>query len=240
MAIQFKDYYEILGVARGANDIEIRRAFRRLARIYHPDVTGNNSSAEDKFKEINEAYEVLGDASKRKRYDDLGDSWRGGSEFTPPPGFEHFNPGSSGSAGPQFTFHGTQFSDFFEELFGKDGEFRRSARQEQKRRAPEEEFEPRNLERGDDLEADILVTLEEVANGAVRPITLKRAILCNTCFGVGNVNGHQCFNCDGHGNAVRNETYKVKIPVGIRPGQTLRVQGHGDNGEDGGSPGERK
>jgi curved DNA-binding protein len=241
MAIQFKDYYDTLGVARRANDDEIRRAFRRLARIYHPDMTGNNTAAESKFKEINEAYEVLGDPDRRKRYDDLGDSWRAGADFTPPPGFEHFNfntGASGGNTGPQFTFHGSGFSDFFEELFANDGQFRRSAREEQKRRTPAEEFEPRNLQRGDDLEADIVVSLDEVTNGAVRPISLKRAVLCNSCFGVGNVNGHRCFNCDGQGQAVRGESYKVKIPIGIREGQTLRVHGYGDNSDQGGSPGD--
>jgi curved DNA-binding protein len=237
MAILFKDYYEILGVRRGANEDEIRKSFRKLARIYHPDVTGNDVAAEDKFKELNEAYEVLGDPVKRKKYDELGDSWRGGSDFAPPPGFERFNPGA-GTGAPQFTFRGTQFSDFFEELFGNDPQFRPGSGSGEAPPPAAEEFEPGNLERGDDLEADILVTLEEATKGAVRPISLNRAVLCDKCYGVGNVNGHRCLNCEGTGQAIRAETYKVKIPVGIRPGQTLRVSGRGDNSDDGGIPGD--
>src|SRR4051794_12528375 len=87
MALEYKDYYKVLGVSRTASEDEIRKAFRKLAREYHPDVAKNKSGAEDKFKEINEAYEVLGDAEKRKKYDSLGADWRQGSEFRPPPGW---------------------------------------------------------------------------------------------------------------------------------------------------------
>src|SRR5215510_2809594 len=89
MAVQFKDYYQTLGVSRGASDDEIRKAFRKLARQYHPDVAGNKPGAEDKFKAINEAYEVLSDPEKRKKYDQLGPNWKQGAEFRPPPGWEH-------------------------------------------------------------------------------------------------------------------------------------------------------
>src|ERR1051325_7184400 len=88
MAVQFKDYYEVLGVPRTATDDEIRKAFRKLARKYHPDVAKDKKTAEDKFKEINEAYEVLGDAQKRKKYDALGENWKQGADFRPPPGWE--------------------------------------------------------------------------------------------------------------------------------------------------------
>ena len=86
MAVQFRDYYEVLGVPRGASEDEIRKAFRKLARQYHPDVAKDKKVAEEKFKEINEAYEVLSDPEKRKKYDALGASWKGGMDFTPPPG----------------------------------------------------------------------------------------------------------------------------------------------------------
>ena len=86
MAVKFKDYYEVLGVPRGASEDEIRKTYRKLARKYHPDVNPNDKSAEEKFKEINEAYEVLSDADKRKRYDALGENWKAGADFTPPPG----------------------------------------------------------------------------------------------------------------------------------------------------------
>src|SRR3989442_4278548 len=93
MAVRYKDYYEILGVPRSASDTEIKKAFHKLAREYHPDVAKNKKQAEEKFKEINEAYEVLGDPAKRKKYDELGANWRSGAEFRPPPGWETFTGG---------------------------------------------------------------------------------------------------------------------------------------------------
>ena len=90
MPVQYKDYYEILGVPRGANDNEIKKAFRKLAREYHPDVAKDKKKAEEKFKELNEAYEVLGDPDKRKKYDQLGANWKSGAEFRPPPGLGTF------------------------------------------------------------------------------------------------------------------------------------------------------
>src|ERR1051325_862377 len=127
MAVKYKDYYETLGVPRTASDSEIKKAFRKLAREYHPDVAKNKKQAEEKFKEINEAYEVLGDPAKRKKYDELGPNWASGAEFRPPPGWESFSGGRGfpgrGPRGEEFEFHfgGTGFSDFFEQLFGSRG-----------------------------------------------------------------------------------------------------------------------
>ena len=127
MAVKFKDYYEILGVARSATDEEIKKAFRKLARKYHPDVAKDKKEAETKFKEINEAYEVLGDPEKRKKYDELGANWKSGADFRPPPGWEQFaggfNRGGRATQGGDFETHfgGTGFSDFFEQLFGSMG-----------------------------------------------------------------------------------------------------------------------
>src|SRR5213079_431129 len=128
MAVQFRDYYETLGVSKTATDDEIRSAFRKLARKYHPDVAKDKKTAEEKFKEINEAYEVLGDAEKRKKYDALGENWRQGSEFHPPPGwqqqyggFRRPSPGRGGEEEFEFHFGGTGFSDFFESIFGMRG-----------------------------------------------------------------------------------------------------------------------
>src|SRR5436190_16213455 len=124
MPVQYKDYYEVLGVPRTASEAEIKKAFRKLAREYHPDVAKNKKVAEEKFKEINEAYEVLGDSAKRKKYDELGPNWSAGSDFRPPPGWESFGGGrpftQRGSKGEEleFQFGGTAFSDFFEQLFG--------------------------------------------------------------------------------------------------------------------------
>ena len=127
MAVKFRDYYETLGVARGASEGEIKKAYRKLARKYHPDLNPNDKKAEEKFKEIQEAYEVLGDKDSRSRYDQLGQNWKGGSDFTPPPNWQtEFDPsdlfgrgGRSGGGG--FGQGGGTFSDFFETFFGGMG-----------------------------------------------------------------------------------------------------------------------
>src|SRR5689334_17211029 len=127
MAVQYKDYYEILGVPRSANDAEIKKAFRKLAREFHPDVAKDKKRAEEKFKEINEAYEVLSDSAKRKKYDELGANWKQGAEFHAPPGWENFagqaarGRGGQNAEGFEFHFGGTGFSDFFEQIFGSTG-----------------------------------------------------------------------------------------------------------------------
>src|ERR1700690_2001571 len=124
MSVQYKDYNEILGVNRTASGEENKKSFRKLARQYHPDVARDKKKAEEKFKEINEAYEVLGDSAKRKKYDELGANWKSGADFRPPSGWEHFsggqNPRGRGAGGVDFETHfgGTGFSDFFEQLFG--------------------------------------------------------------------------------------------------------------------------
>src|SRR4051794_29090886 len=121
MAVQFRDYYETLGVSKTASDDEIKKAFRKLARQHHPDVAKDKKAAEEKFKQINEAYEVLGDREKRKKYDELGANWDKPGGFQPPPGwggqpggggFRRSSPGDGG--GIDFEFGGTGFSDFFE------------------------------------------------------------------------------------------------------------------------------
>src|SRR5256885_10999389 len=133
MAVRYKDYYETLGVPRTASDADIKKAFRKLARQHHPDVAKNKKQAEEKFKEINEAYEVLGDPAKRKKYDELGSNWNAGADFRPPPGWEAFTSGrtysSRGNRGEEFDFQfgGTGFSDFFEQLFGSMGARRGAA-----------------------------------------------------------------------------------------------------------------
>jgi len=244
MAIEFKDYYEILEVDRDAGEEEIRRSFRRLARQYHPDKTGNDRDAEERFKEINEAYEVLGDSARRRRYDEFNhtwfnspsaeDAWRefsgSGPEASP-----HGRDGFGGNGGNGT--HGTRFSDFFEQLFAED-RARGSYRSRPKNVRSREEVREQTAGRGDDLEADIFLALEEVASGGIRPINMRRLERCPTCFGVGQYNAHKCETCGGTGNFLRSETYKVKVPKGIKEGAFLRIQGHGEKGLGSGAAGD--
>jgi len=227
MAVEFKDYYKTLGLERSASEDEIRKAFRKLARQHHPDVAKNKAQAEDKFKEINEAYEVLSDKEKRKKYDTLGADWKGG--FAPPPasGGQSYRThawrgGAPGQGAEDFEFGGTGFSDFFERFFGggrANGGF-----------AQPGGFEPELGARGRDLEADIMVTLAEAMTGSVRPISLRRNGRCDRCGGNGHIQNRPCPTCGGTGQIPRTERYQVKIPAGVREGQKLRVAGQGEAG----------
>ena len=214
MAVQFRDYYETLGVSKTASDDEIKSAFRKLARKYHPDVAKakDKATAEEKFKQINEAYEVLSDPEKRKKYDQLGANWNQPGGFQPPPGWGEQQPGGfyqygGGNGGVEFEFGGTGFSDFFEQFFGGGrgrsafggGGFGRR---------------PASAERGSDVEADIMVPLEEALNGATRTVSFRR------------------------GGSKKTETYQVKIPKGVREGQRIRLAGQGEAGAGGGKSGD--
>jgi curved DNA-binding protein len=215
MAVQFRDYYETLGVSKTAGEDEIKSAFRKLARKYHPDVAKDKKSAEEKFKQINEAYEVLSDSEKRKKYDQLGADWNQPGGFQPPPGWggQQGQPGggfyrSGGDGGVEFEFGGTGFSDFFEAFFGGGrgqsafgGGGRGFARQP-------------SSARGSDVEADIMVPLEEALHGAKRAISLRR------------------------GGSNKVETYQVKIPRGVHEGQRIRLAGQGEAGAGGGKSGD--
>src|SRR6266481_4714030 len=210
MAVQFRDYYETLGVSKTATDDEIKSAFRKLARKHHPDVAKDKKAAEEKFKQINEAYEVLSDPEKRKKYDQLGADWNQPGGFQPPPqwggqpggGFYQF--GGDGG-GVQFEFGGTGFSDFFEAFFG-GGRGRSAFGGFGGRQVTEE--------RGSDVEADIMVTLEEALNGSTRTVSLRRA------------------------GSNKVENYQVKIPRGVREGQRIRLAGQGEAGVGGGKSGD--
>lgn len=233
MALEYKDYYKILGVPRSAGDDEIRRAFRKLARQYHPDVARDKQVAEDKFKEINEAYEVLSDPAKRAKYDQLGADWQARTRFRPPP-----RRARHGAPAPEFgnlhdfefQFGGTGFSDFFEQLFGS--------------RARREPFwsdagdAAPFSERGQDVEADILVTLEEALKGSTRPISLQLRSPCPHCHGSGLLAHSPCASCQGTGHTSRLDQYQVRIPPGVREGQRLRLAGRGQAGAGSGPAGD--
>src|ERR1700730_4972838 len=216
MAVQFRDYYETLGVPKTASEDEIKSAFRKLARKYHPDVAKDKKAAEEKFKQINEAYEVLSDPEKRKKYDQLGANWNQPGGFQPPPdwgggfqqqpggGFYRYG-GDGGGGGVEFEFNGTGFSDFFEQFFG-GGRGRSAFGGFGGRQA--------TAERGSDVEADIMVPLEEALHGAKRAVSLRRP------------------------GSNKVETYQVKIPRGVREGQRIRLAGQGEAGEGGGKSGD--
>jgi curved DNA-binding protein len=206
MPVQYKDYYQTLGVPRTASADEIKKSFRKLARLYHPDVAKDKKKAEEKFKDINEAYEVLGDAAKRKKFDELGADWKSGAEFRPPPGNGGFGGGQAFRGGRgvspeefETQFGGTGFSDFFEQLFGarmRGGNF-----------GGQGNFGgARVAEPSRDIEGDIMVTLEEAQRGSVRTVTVR------------------------HEN--RTDSQQVKIPAGITEGQKLRIAGRGEGGGD--------
>ena len=240
MPVQYKDYYQSLGVPRTASDAEIKKAFRKLAREYHPDVAKNKKQAEEKFKEINEAYEVLSDQTKRRKYDELGANWQSGAEFRPPPGWESFGRGrgapgrGAGGAGDEFHFGGTGFSDFFEQMFGSAGN--RGGAGSGRRGAFAEE-DP-GTGRGQDIEGDIMVTLEEAMQGSVRSVSVRHGAPCSQCGGAGQRNRRPCPACGGTGQVSRTETYQVKIPAGVTEGQRLRIAGRGEAGVGGGAAGD--
>jgi len=235
MAIKFRDYYEVLGVARTATADDIRKAFRKLARLYHPDVAKDKKVAEEKFKEINEAYEVLSDADKRKKYDQLGANWKQGAEFRPPPGFQGargqpFSGGRPQNGDFEFQFGGTGFSDFFESLFGA----RANRRPGFQGFADDDSV----AERGRDVEGDIMVTLEEAVQGALRSISVQHGVPCDHCHGSGARGQHVCNACGGSGQVTTAKTYQVRIPAGVSDGQKLRIAGRGEVGQGGGSAGD--
>jgi curved DNA-binding protein len=205
MSVQFKDYYAILGVPRDAAAADIKKAFRKLARKHHPDVAKDKKSAEEKFKEINEAYEVLGDPEKRGKYDRLGMDWQHEGAF-PPPG------GGRGPQAHEFNFGGTGFSDFFEQYFGGGSRFGFPGGMQGAARGGGRQH------RGNDIEGDILVTLDEAMHGSVRPVTLQIT--------------------DPHTGQARKQTFQVRIPPGVTHGKRIRVPGQGEPGSGGGEAGD--
>lgn len=229
MAVEFKDYYKILGVARDADDKTIKSAYRKLARKYHPDVA-KGKDAGDRFREVTEAYEVLSDPDKRRRYDTLGPDWQRyaqpGPAGQPGPGGVHVEYGDVGN-----------FSDFFRTIFGDAGGrgggragggvagggvddwlggFTGGGRR----------FS------GQDIQANVTITLEEAYSGARKSLDFDLEEPCPTCHGAGHVGGKPCSTCHGNGWQRAHRQVDVKIPVGVRTGQKVRVSGEGAGGGD--------
>jgi len=207
MSVKFRDYYEILGVERSASQDEIKKAFKKLARLYHPDVAKDRPDAEDRFKEVNEAYEVLGNPENRKKYDQLGAQWKEGDPF----GGAGYGGHGGGPQAYEYHFGGsTGFSDFFESFFGGRGAgnpfgggFGGGASHGRSSRPAA----------GRDVEADLLVKIEEILTGGARSLRLSRP--------------------EGGESTIR-----VKIPQGIAEGQRIRCAGMGNPGINGGPPGD--
>jgi curved DNA-binding protein len=231
MAVKFKDYYEVLGVARDATDEQIRQAFRKLARKHHPDLNPGDKAAEEKFKELNEANEVLSDPEKRKRYDRLGANWKAGAEFTPPPGWGNVNVEYGDLSD---LFGGGGFSDFFETLFGGGAKTNRREPAGQQRRGPRSS----RSTRGQDAEAEMSISLEDAHKGGVHRITLQGARACPTCNGSGESGGVVCATCRGAGQVLNPKTIDVNIAPGAREGSVIKVRNQGQPGLDGSEAGD--
>lgn len=213
--MEYKDYYKLLGVERKASQEEISKAFKKQARQCHPDLNPGDASAETRFKDINEAYEVLRDPEKRKLYDQLGPNWQHGQNFQPPPGYENvrFHFGGAGGGGQQFDMGG--FSDFFQTIFGGAGGF-----------GPGAGFGggggyQRRPARGQDVEAGLELTLEEAYHGGSKAITLQEEAL----------------SPDGR-PYLKPKTLSVNIPAGVRDGARIRLSGQGSSGFGGGPAGD--
>ncbi len=208
--LKFKDYYQTLGVTRSATQQEIKTSYRKLARKHHPDANKGDKASEEKFKEISEAYEVLKDPEKRKRYDMLGSNWKAGADFKPGSqggsgGFDfdfgNFQKGAGGSGG------GGGFSDFFEALFGQaggpfGGAQGAGSRFGTRQARPHSGAAGRAGLRPHEQQADIELTIEELARGAQRTLKVTP-------------------------QGEKGKTIEVKIPKGVRAGSKIRIAGQG-------------
>jgi len=211
--LEYKDYYKLLGVAKGASQDDVSKAFKKLARKYHPDLNPNDPTAEGKFKELNEAYEVLKDPEKRKLYDSLGPNWKEGQNFQPPPGFENFQFRSGG-------FGADGFSDFFETIFGGTGGFGGAGGFGGGRHGGDP-FGRTMRSKGRDAEVRLTLTMEEAYRGGRKTLTLQE----------------QVRGADGMPH-LQSKTLDVNIPAGVKDGAKIRLSGQGSPGMGGGPAGD--
>jgi len=219
-----KDYYSILGVKRDASQQEIKKAYRRLARMYHPDVNPGDKTAESKFKDINEAYEVLSDKDKRVKYDKYGEQWPFADQFERAGKQQdyYWDFGRGGTTGFHFTSDELGGLDsLFEEILGgrRGGYVHRQAR-------------PR---RGQDIETGVEISLEEAYRGTKRTLNLQLAEPCTVCGGSGYIQNLPCSTCRGTGSLPRTKRIEVNIPAGVKTGSRVRIAGKGQPGYGGAS-----
>lgn len=227
--LKYIDYYEVLKVPKTASSKEIKQAYRKLAREHHPDLHQGEAKAqaEEKFKLINEAYEVLGDEEKRAKYDRLGMNWQAGDEFGADP---------SNMGGHTYTYQGPAdfdlgsfgFSDFFSRVFGEEFMHSRQG-YGQKRRAKH---------KGEDIDAEISLTVEELIHGVEKELYLSAPALCTACAGQRFTQRGLCRACGGTGFIDEHKTVKVKIPAKLHPGASLRLKGLGGKGYGDGPAGD--
>lgn len=223
MATSSRDFYQILGIPRTASADDIKKAYRRLARQFHPDLHSGTKKAEmeKKFKELNEANEVLSDPDKRKKYDQYGAQWEQAEAFEKArqqAGTQGFNWQQTGGESG-----GEAFSDIFENLFsgrGRGGAGRGFAMP------------------GEDLETEVELSLREVLTGVTKRINLREPTTCSTCQGTGALRGRTCPICHGTGSTAELKTIEVKIPAGVQDGTRVRVAGKGQPGSNGGKHGD--
>jgi len=221
MAVKSKDYYQLLGVGRNATQAEIKAAYRKLARKFHPDYNPGKKDAEERFKDIQGAYDVLSDPEKRQKYDRYGADWdKAGQGFTPPPGWEY----RTGGAPYDFDFGlgAGGFEEIFEQLRGRG----KGGRSRQRR--------------GRDVEAELELDLEEAHQGGRRTLQMQVRETCTACGGSGIAGrgGQACRQCGGEGEFLRPRTIEMNLPPGARSGSTMRLREQGEPNPGGGPAGD--
>lgn len=231
MPVSYKDYYQVLGVPKTATEKEIKSAYRKMARKLHPDANPDDpKGAEEKFKELQEAYAVLSDPDKRKKYDVLGSDWQNAERQAEAQRNYRAQRGPTtvefGDLGDLFgqAGGGNGYSDFFETFFSNIGR-----RTTGSARAPH---------RGEDVQAAIELTLADAYAGATKQISLQVEERCPTCGGTGVRGQNVCPTCHGTGSVIESKSLEVKIPKGVRDGQRIRLTGQGGPGMHGGPRGD--